>query len=177
MKKTIVITFALLVAAFTTQTFAQDAMKKDMMDKGHKTEAPMKKGMAEKGVMKKDMMKKDVMKKDMMKKDVMKKDMMKKAPKTIKLSQTPGEFNIEGLILSEGSYVFEISNETVDHAVGFVLAPKGKTGQANHIKEAYVQKTPVRGETSTSKVVNLTPGEYVYFCPLNKTPQYSITVK
>lgn len=136
MKKIIVLTFALLITAVTSQTFAQD-----MMEKGHD------------------------------KKEI------KETPKTIKLSQTPGEFNIEGLTLSAGTYVFEISNETVDHAVGFVLAPKGKTDQANHIKAAYVQKTPEKGETSTSKVVTLTPGEYVYFCPMNKTPQYTVTVK
>jgi len=140
MKKIIVLTFALLVTAFTSQIFAQDTMAK-----GHKVS--------------------------------MKKEMKAETPKTIKLSQTTGEFNIEGLTLSAGTYVFEISNEDVDHAVGFVLAPKGKTDQANHIKEAYVQKTPEKGETSQSKVVTLTPGEYVYFCPLNPTPQYTITVK
>ena len=149
------------MTAFISQTFAQDTM-----DKGHKSEMSMKKD---------KMMKKDAMvKKDgMMKKDAM----MKKAPTTIKLSQTPGVFNIEGLTLSAGTYVFEIENASVDHAVGFVLAPKGKTDQANHIKAAYVQKTPNRGETAQSKVVNLTPGEYVYFCPLNKTPQYTLTVR
>jgi len=162
MKKIIVLTFALLMTAITTETFAQDMMSKD-----HKKEMSMKKD---------KMMKKDAMMEKGHKKDMMKKDMMA-APKTIKLSQSPGEFNIEGLTLSAGTYVFEIANETVDHAVGFVLAPKGKADQANHIKEAYVQKTPERGETSQSKVVTLTPGEYVYFCPLNKTPQYTLTVK
>ena len=142
MKKIIVLTFALLVTAFTTQTFAQDTMAK----KGHKAEMSLKKE-------------------------------MKAAPKTIKLEQTKGAFTIQGLTLSEGTYVFEIKNSDVDHAVGFVLAPKGKTDQANHIKEAYVQKTPELGETSHSKVVTLAKGEYVYFCPLNPTPQYTITVK
>ena len=143
MKKIIVLTFALLVTAFTSQTFAQDTMAKGK----HKAKMSMKKGV-----------------------DV-------KAPKTVKLEQTPGEFNVEGLTLSAGTYVFEISNKNVDHAVGFVLAPKGKTDAANHIKEAYVQKTPEQGETSQSKVVTLTKGEYVYFCPMNPTPQYTITVK
>ena len=138
MKKIIVLTIALLVTAFTTQTFAQGTMAK-----GNTTEISTKNA----------------------------------TPKTIKLSQTTGAFNIEGLTLSEGTYVFEISNDGVDHAVGFVLAPKGKTDQANHIKEAYVQETPESGETSQSKTVTLTKGEYVYFCPLNPTPQYTITVK
>ncbi|MEM1321492.1 MAG: cupredoxin domain-containing protein [Bacteroidota bacterium] len=97
--------------------------------------------------------------------------------KTIQLEQTTGEFTIHSLTLAEGNYVFEITNNGIDHEVGFVLAPKGKTDQANHIKEAYVQKTIKNGESSTSKTVALTKGEYVYFCPLNPTPQYTITVK
>ena len=67
--------------------------------------------------------------------------------KTIQLEQTTGEFTIQSLTLSEGTYVFEISNNGIDHEVGFVVAPKGKTDAANHIKEAYVQKTIKNGET------------------------------
>lgn len=97
--------------------------------------------------------------------------------KTVKLEQTTGEFTIQSLTLAEGDYIFEITNQGVDHELGFVIAPKGKTDQASHIQNAYVQKTINDGESSTSKVVTLTKGEYVYFCPLNPTPQYSITVK
>ncbi|MFL1897251.1 cupredoxin domain-containing protein [Aquimarina sp. 2-A2] len=97
--------------------------------------------------------------------------------KTIKLVQTEGEFETKTLTLNEGTYVFEVSNQGVDHALGFVLAPKGKTDQANHIQNAYVQKTIVDGETSTSKEVTLRKGEYVYFCPLNPTPEYTLIVK
>ncbi len=96
---------------------------------------------------------------------------------TIKLEQTEGVFTIQGLTLSEGTYVFEISNKGVDHELGFVLAPKGKTDQEHHIKEAYVQKPVNNGETTTSQEVTLAKGEYVYFCPLNPTPQYTITVQ
>ena len=109
--------------------------------------------------------------------DSMHKQMKKETAKTIQLEQTKGEFTIQGLRLSEGTYVFEVSNSGVDHAVGFVLAPQGKTDQANHIKEAYVTKTISSGETSTSKEVTLTKGEYVYFCPLNPTPQYTLIVE
>jgi len=97
--------------------------------------------------------------------------------KTIKLEQTKGEFTVQGLTLSEGDYIFEIANNGVDHEVGFVIAPKGKTDAAHHIKEGYVNETVKNGKTSTSKVVKLKKGEYVYFCPLNPTPQYAITVK
>ena len=90
--------------------------------------------------------------------------------KTIKLDQTTGEFNIEALTLKAGEYVFEIANKGVDHEVGFVIAPKGKTDQKHHIQNAYVQKTIKNGETSSSKTVTLKKGKYVYFCPLNPTP-------
>lgn len=97
--------------------------------------------------------------------------------KVISLEQTDGEFTIQGLTLDAGKYTFEISNNDVDHEVGFVLAPKGKTEAENHIKEAYVTEVVPTGGKSSSKVVTLTPGEYVYFCPMNPTPQYTLTVK
>jgi plastocyanin len=96
---------------------------------------------------------------------------------TIRLEQTEGEFTIQSLTLDEGTYVFEITNKGVDHEVGFVVAPEGKTEQKHHIKEAYVTKTAKNGQTSTSKTVTLKKGNYVYFCPLNPTPQYKLTVK
>ena len=96
---------------------------------------------------------------------------------TIQLNQIKGDFTVKGITLSEGTYIFEISNTGVDHEVGFVIAPKGKTDQEHHIKEGYVQKTIKDGETSNSKAVTLAKGEYVYFCPLNPTPQYTITVE
>lgn len=97
--------------------------------------------------------------------------------KTIKLEQTKGDFSVHGLTVSEGDYVFEIANNGVDHEVGFVIAPEGKTDQANHIKEGYVKETIKNGKTSSSGVVNLKKGTYVYFCPLNPTPQYKIVVQ
>ncbi len=96
---------------------------------------------------------------------------------TIKLEQTEGEFTIQSLTLDEGTYIFEITNNRVDHEVGFVVAPEGKTDANHHIKEASVTKTAKNGDTSTSKEVMLKKGNYVYFCPLNPTPQYKITVK
>jgi len=166
MKKSIVLTLAFVMSMFTV-SFAQDGMAKtDEMTKKHTM------------VDKETMTKKDAMMKEetMTKKDgMMKKEMS--APKTVKLEQTVGEFNIQGLTLSEGTYIFEISNNGVDHEVGFVIAPKGKTDQANHIKEGYVTETIKDGKTSSTQVVTLAKGEYVYFCPLNPTPQYSITVK
>ena len=99
-------------------------------------------------------------------------------PQKISLVQTPGEFVQQELKLEAGkSYVFEVENSGVDRLVGFVVAPKGKTDKANHVQNAYLFKTIADGEKASSKEVVLEKGEYVYFCPLNPTPQYKITVE
>jgi len=183
MKKTIVLTLAFVMCLFATSFAQQDAkmMKKDKM--AHKTT------MTDKEMSKKDKMMMDsdkTMKATMTEKGMAKKDKMMHGDKsmtmskvqTIKLEQTKGKFNVEQLTLEAGNtYVFEVTNKGVDHEVGFVIAPKGKTDQANHIKEAYVAKTIKNGEMSSSKEVTLAKGEYVYFCPLNSTPQYTIIVE
>lgn len=94
----------------------------------------------------------------------------------IKLSQVKGDFRVQALTVSEGSYQFEIANDGVDHEVGFVLVPKGKYDASNHIKAAYVKAPVADGNSSMTGIVELTPGEYEYFCPLNPTPKYSLTV-
>ena len=97
--------------------------------------------------------------------------------KTVTLEQTKGEFTVKELKLSEGTYVFNILNTGVDHEVGFVLVPDGKKDAADHIKEAYVQKTVATGKTESSKEVTLTKGTYNYFCPMNPTPVYTLVVE
>ncbi|BDS13283.1 cupredoxin domain-containing protein [Aureispira anguillae] len=95
----------------------------------------------------------------------------------IKLEQTPGKFTVQSLTLEAGTYQFEIANKGINHEVGFVIAPKGKPEQKYHIKEGYVQKTIKAGETSLTKQVSLEKGEYIYFCPLNPTPHYTLIVQ
>ncbi len=95
--------------------------------------------------------------------------------KNITLEQTKGEFSVQELTLSPGTYQFEIVNNNVGSDVGFVLAPKSNPDQ--HIEEAYVTELVKNNTAQKSKTVNLSPGEYIYFCPLNKTPQYSLIVE
>ena len=96
----------------------------------------------------------------------------------VSLVQVPGEFQQTELTLEAGKpYVFEVANSGVDHKVGFVVAPEGKTDQANHIQNAYLKSTIKDGETAESNEVVLEKGTYVYFCPLNPTPQYKIIVE
>jgi len=97
--------------------------------------------------------------------------------KTVTLEQTKGVFTQKSLTLPAGTYVFEISNKNVGHDVGFVLAPKGNTDEKHHIKEAYVTSLVKNNSKSNTKEVTLAKGEYVYFCPLNPTPQYTLKVE
>jgi len=103
--------------------------------------------------------------------------MKKETIKTVSLEQTLGEFTQKQITLSAGTYIFEIANNNVGKDVGFVLQPKGKSGQANHIKEAYVKSLVKNNTKQTSNKVTLVKGEYTYFCPLNKTPQYTLVVE
>jgi plastocyanin len=89
----------------------------------------------------------------------------------IYLEQTPGEFTQKQLTVAAGTYVFEITNENIDHNVGFVLVEKGKdlSNPENHIKTAYVTQAVQTGTSQRSQPVELASGEYYYFCPLNPT--------
>ena len=99
--------------------------------------------------------------------------------KTISLEQTKGEFVQKALTVSEGTYVFEVSNNHAAKEVGLVLVPKGKDASKaeNHIKTAYVTAVAKDGETQKTNATTLAKGESVYFCPLNPTPQYTLTVQ
>ncbi|GGG50843.1 cupredoxin domain-containing protein [Bizionia arctica] len=105
-------------------------------------------------------------------------DKMNSKATTVSLEQTKGEFTQKTLTLTEGNYIFEIANNNVGHQVGFVLVPKGADASKpeNHIQTAYVTKAVENNTTESSQVTSLAKGEYVYFCPLNPTPQYTLIV-
>lgn len=105
--------------------------------------------------------------------------MKKEMVKTIALEQTKGEFTQKNLTLSEGTYIFEVSNNNAAPEVGLVLIEDGKDGANpnNHIKDAYVSQMVKHGKTESSKAVTLRKGTYKYFCPFNNTPQYTLIVK
>ena len=83
------------------------------------------------------------------------------------------------LELAPGDYVFRVSNKNVPYALGFWLREKGYDWR-NPLHK--LQKTSVSGgglTTGATKdyAVTLKPGEYVYSCPLNPTPDYRLVVK
>jgi len=64
------------------------------------------------------------------------------AVKTITLEQTKGEFTQKSMTLSEGTYVFNVTNNNAAPEVGLVLIQDGKDGSnaKNHIANAYVSQ-------------------------------------
>ncbi len=98
----------------------------------------------------------------------------------IELIQTPGVFTTQELDLKPGKYQFRIVNQNVDHELGFVIqkAEDAKKDVAKSaVPNSFASKTVKAGEVAYTGVVDLTKGEYVYSCPLNPTPHYSIKVQ
>lgn len=105
---------------------------------------------------------------------------MEKDVTIIELVQVEGDFETQELNLVPGKYQFRVVNKNVDKDLGFVIQKSEdkdqdvmKTAVPNSFTTAYVKK----GTAEYTGVVELKEGEYVYSCPLNPTPHYSITVK
>ena len=191
MKNSIAKILTLMIALFATQSLvAQTAMSK--ADKMAKTEQMNKTDMVHKAdkMKKAEMMKKgDEMKKaemmhkpdKMNKAEVMKKGgemkksaMSDKATKVIQLSQIPGEYETKNLNLKAGEYVFEITNKNVDHPVAFFLTTTAD--QETPVDNSLLKGGVNAGNSAKSGVVNLSPGTYLYSCPMNPTEKYNLTV-
>ena len=81
--------------------------------------------------------------------------------------------------LEPGRYVFRVTNRNVPYDLGFWLRSKGYDGR-NPLHK--LTKTSVSGGglspgKTQDYAVTLEPGEYVYSCPLNTTPDYRLVVK
>jgi len=83
------------------------------------------------------------------------------------------------LELAPGTYTFRVSNADVPYELGFWIRESDyQLGNPVH----KLTKTSVSGGglvegTSKDYEVELEPGEYLYSCPLNPTPNYKIVVK
>lgn len=83
------------------------------------------------------------------------------------------------LELEPGTYTFRVTNKNVPYELGFWVREHDYDWK-NPVHK--LSKTSVSGgglvEGSTKDyVVELEPGEYVYSCPLNPTPDYKIVVR
>jgi len=76
--------------------------------------------------------------------------------------------------LKPGKTVFRVSNKDVPYELGFWLRGATLAGRAT-------LPSVSGGGLTTGKTqdyeINLKPGEYVYSCPLNPTPDYRLVVK
>jgi len=82
------------------------------------------------------------------------------------------------LKLKAGDYIFRVSNKNVPYELGFWLREKDYDWR-NPLHK--LTKTSVSGGgltigTSQDYKVSLKPGEYLYSCPLNTTPDYRLVV-
>jgi hypothetical protein len=81
--------------------------------------------------------------------------------------------------LDPGTYTFRVENSDVPYELGFWIREADyQLGNPLH----KLTKTSVSGGgltqgTSKEYVVELEPGEYLYSCPLNPTPNYRLVVK
>ncbi len=83
------------------------------------------------------------------------------------------------LELAPGKYIFRVTNKNVPYPLGFWLR-EADYDWRNPLHK--LTKTSVSGGglgTGQTKdyAVDLEPGEYVYSCPLNTTPDYRLVVK
>ena len=83
------------------------------------------------------------------------------------------------LKLKAGKYIFRVTNKNVPYTLGFWLRTKGYDWR-NPIHK-FTKISVSGGGMDTGKTleykVTLTPGEYLYSCPLNTTPDYKLVVK
>lgn len=86
---------------------------------------------------------------------------------------------VQPMKLTAGDYIFKVSNKNVPYELGFWIREKGYNW-ANPLHK--LNKLSVSGggmdEGKTIEYkVTLKPGEYVFSCPLNTTPDYALIVE
>lgn len=77
------------------------------------------------------------------------------------------------LRLKPGKYVFKVTNENVPYPLGFWVRGDGVLNRA---RLPSVSGGGLTMDKSKEYEIDLKPGEYVYSCPLNPTPDYKLIV-
>jgi hypothetical protein len=78
------------------------------------------------------------------------------------------------LVLKPGRYIFRVTNRNVPYELGFWLRGDGIANRA--LLPSVSGGGLTLGKTQDYAIV-LKPGEYLYSCPLNTTPDYRLIVK
>ncbi|MDH3376426.1 MAG: hypothetical protein OEQ39_05590 [Gammaproteobacteria bacterium] len=76
--------------------------------------------------------------------------------------------------LKPGRYIFRVRNQNVSYPLGFWLRGDGLVGRATLPS---VSGGGLTQGTTRDYEITLKPGEYVYSCPLNPTPDYKLRVE
>ncbi len=77
------------------------------------------------------------------------------------------------LRLKPGKYLFKVTNENVPYPLGFWVRGDGVLNRA---RLPSVSGGGLTMGKSRDYEIDLKPGEYVYSCPLNPTPDYKLVV-
>ncbi len=77
------------------------------------------------------------------------------------------------LELKPGKYIFRVTNKNVPYGLGFYLRGDGLVGRATLPS---VSGGGLKQGVTKDYAIDLKPGEYVYSCPLNPTPDYQLKV-
>ena len=77
------------------------------------------------------------------------------------------------ITLKPGAYVFRVTNKNVSYPLGFWLRGDGLLNRANLPSVSGGGLTTGKSKDYT---ITLKPGEYVFSCPLNTTPDYKLVV-
>jgi hypothetical protein len=80
----------------------------------------------------------------------------------------------KSLELKSGRYIFRVANQSVPYELGFWLRGAGVVGRA---RLPSVSGGGLTRGTARDYEIELVPGEYLYSCPLNTTPDYRLIVK
>lgn len=85
----------------------------------------------------------------------------------------------EVLRLKPGDYVFRVKNKNVPYDLGFWLREEGydEAGTLRRLVMTSVSGGGLGAGVTKDYEVELEPGEYIYSCPLNPTPNYRIIVE
>lgn len=78
------------------------------------------------------------------------------------------------ITLKPGKYVFRVTNKSVSYPLGFWLRGDGLLNRATLPS---ISGGGLTTGATKDYVIELKPGEYVYSCPLNPTPNYKLRVE